>query len=63
MGFTPYDYLDRHLETHLGLWDEAMEAKFHGKGNKWSRKDFDRVTKNYDVSCPGPRPASRPMTE
>ena len=50
MGFTPYDYLDRHLETHFGLWDEAMEAKFHGNGNKWSRKDFDRVTKDYDVS-------------
>lgn len=50
MGFTPYDYKDRHLETHFGLWDEAMKAKFHGNGNKWSRKDFDRVTKNYDVS-------------
>ena len=63
MGFTPYDYLDRFLETHLGLWDEAIEAKFHGKGNKWNRKDFDRVTKDYDARYPSLLLTLRSITE
>lgn len=54
MGFTPYDYLDRFLQAHSRHWDEAMKAKFHGNGKDWDRKDFDRVTNNFDVRHPGP---------
>ncbi len=61
MSFTPYDYLDRFEEGHSHLWDEAMEAKFHGVGKSWDRKDFDRVTKDFDARRP--TPSSRPFTE
>ena len=60
MGFTPYDYLDRFVEAHSRRWDEAMKAKSHGTGKAWNRKDFDRVTKDFDARHPTPQPPSRP---
>lgn len=54
MGFTPYDYLDRFYKAHSRLWDEAMKEKSHGNGKYWNRKDFDRVTKDFDVRHPKP---------
>lgn len=54
MGFTPYDYLDRFIQAHSHLWDEAMEAKFHGNGKDWNREDFDRVTTDFDARHPRP---------
>ena len=49
MGFKPYDYVDRFNRGHLHLWDEAMRAKFQGRGKVWTREDFDRVTGDFDV--------------
>ena len=63
MGFTTYDHLDRNAEHHFGLWDQAMKVKFYGKGEKSGRKDFDRVTKIYDVRHPRSRPILRFVTK
>lgn len=49
MGFTAYDYVDRLTLGHVHLWEEAMRAKFQGKGKAWTREDFDRVTGDFDV--------------
>ncbi|MCJ1452087.1 hypothetical protein MMC28_002428 [Mycoblastus sanguinarius] len=48
MGYKPYDFVDRWKLNHLPLWDEALRAKFYGKGKPWGRKEFDVVTKDFD---------------
>lgn len=51
LGYTPY-----HMavamgspKTNLGLWCEALNAKFHGKGKPWGREEFDRILGDYDA--------------
>ncbi|KAJ4257364.1 hypothetical protein NW762_008483 [Fusarium torreyae] len=51
LGYTPY-----HMavaigspKTNLGLWREALEAKFHGKGKPWGREEFDKILGGYDA--------------
>ena len=34
------------------MWREAIEAKFYGKGKKYTREDFDKVLGNCEVSKP-----------
>ncbi len=48
LGYTPYDYPDRAFLSHFPLWDQALEAKFKGKGKLWGRREFDVVTKDFD---------------
>lgn len=51
LGYKPY-----HMavamgspKTNLGLWCEALRAKFHGKGPKWGRAEFDKLLGDYDA--------------
>ncbi|KAF4556677.1 Hypothetical protein D9617_1g085560 [Elsinoe fawcettii] len=51
LGYTPY-----HMavaigspRTSLGLWREALNAKFHGKGKPWGRAEFDKILGDYDA--------------
>ena len=50
LGFTPYDYMDRVSEGHLRDWTNAMKAKVKGTGTPWGRRDFDRLTGDFDVT-------------
>lgn len=39
----------------LGLWTEAMRAKYMGEGEQWGRRELDVVLGNFDVCtlfCP-----------
>jgi hypothetical protein len=31
------------------LWHRAVDAKFHGKGSKFTGEDFDEMLWRYDV--------------
>jgi hypothetical protein len=31
------------------LWHQAIDAKFHGKGSKFTGEDFDKMLWRYDV--------------
>lgn len=51
LGYTPY-----HMtvaigspKTSLGLWCEALDAKFNGKGKPWGREEFDKILGDYDA--------------
>ncbi|RGP70883.1 hypothetical protein FLONG3_7339 [Fusarium longipes] len=51
LGYTPY-----HMSIAKGspkanyrLWQEALDAKFYGKGNPWGRAEFDRILGPYDA--------------
>lgn len=57
LGYTPY-----HLavamnspKSSLGLWTEALKAKYEGKGKKWGREEFDKLLGEYDsiLDTPG----------
>jgi hypothetical protein len=34
---------------HQGLWIEALEAKFEGKGTAWQREDFQKIFAGFEV--------------
>lgn len=57
LGHTPYHMtiaMDQPRQD-LPLWLSALEAKFHGKGKRWVKEDFERMLLGYDVSlgtCP-----------
>ena len=50
LGFTPYDYVDRMFKGHFRDWENAIEAKFKGTGTPWGRREFDRLTGDFDVT-------------
>ncbi len=50
LGLKPYDWVDRFALGHLPKWDAALRAKFYGEGRPWGRREFDMVTKDFDVS-------------
>ncbi|TWU71559.1 hypothetical protein ED733_000209 [Metarhizium rileyi] len=33
----------QNMETDIDLWIEALEVKFDGKGEKWTREDWDKL--------------------
>ncbi|KAL4732282.1 hypothetical protein ACLX1H_001293 [Fusarium chlamydosporum] len=37
------------LKTNLSLWREALDAKSHGKGKPWGRREFDKILGSYDA--------------
>jgi len=52
LGYTPYHMtiaMDQ-PRRDLPLWLSALEGKFHGKGKRWVKKDFERMLVGYDVS-------------
>ncbi|ENH75031.1 hypothetical protein FOC1_g10010415 [Fusarium oxysporum f. sp. cubense race 1] len=51
LGYTPY-HMSTPLgspKTNLGLWREALDAKFYGKGKLWGREEFDKILGPYDA--------------
>lgn len=36
-------------ENHFNLWNEAIDAKYNGKGVPYSRKEFDKLLHRYDA--------------
>ncbi|KAH7120290.1 hypothetical protein B0J13DRAFT_457004 [Dactylonectria estremocensis] len=51
LGYKPY-----HMtvamgspKTNLGLWCEALHAKFSGRGKPWGRAEFDKILGDYDA--------------
>lgn len=57
LGYKPYHMAVamKSPESSLGLWTEALQAKFEGKGPKWGRAEFDRLLGDYDgiLDVPG----------
>ena len=51
-GYKPYDFIDRFRAGHLPRWDEAMNAKFYGKGKPTGKKELDELTGDFDVWSP-----------
>ena len=41
-------------KSSLGLWTEALQAKYEGKGKKWGREEFDKLLGNFDGICDVP---------
>ena len=39
-------------DRHLQLWQEALDAKFKGKGKRWTGDELDKILWNYDVRVP-----------
>ncbi|CVL10637.1 uncharacterized protein FPRN_12769 [Fusarium proliferatum] len=51
LGYTPY-HMSLSLsgpKTNLGLWREALDTKFYGKGKPWGREEFDKILGPYDA--------------
>lgn len=38
---------------HQGLWIEALDAKFEGRGEPYDREKFDRILGSYEVRTLG----------
>ena len=56
LGYTPYHMavaMDA-PKSSLGLWTEALRAKYQGVGKKWGREEFDKLLGNYDCICDVP---------
>lgn len=51
LGYTPYhmSVAVSSPKTSLGLWCEALNAKYHGKGKPWGREEFDKILGDYDA--------------
>ncbi|KAL8992164.1 MAG: hypothetical protein Q9169_007316 [Polycauliona sp. 2 TL-2023] len=47
-GYMPYDTYDRFVAGHLPRWDEAMNAKFYGKGRPIGKRELDELTGDFD---------------
>lgn len=37
---------------HLTFWNEALEAKFEGKGKPFGKEEFDKFLGDYNVHSP-----------
>ena len=56
LGYTPYHMavaMDA-PRSSLGLWTEALQAKYEGKGKKWGREEFYKLLGNFDSICDVP---------
>ncbi|KAF2660385.1 hypothetical protein K491DRAFT_688424 [Lophiostoma macrostomum CBS 122681] len=58
LGYSVYHMSEacmRSEDRHLQLWQEALNAKFKGKGEHWTGDDLDKVLRNYnaieDIPC------------
>jgi len=55
LGYNVYhmsECVTRWDENHLQLWNEALQAKLHGKGKPWTGDEIDKVLQNYNVRNP-----------
>lgn len=43
-----------HSPTHCTLWCKALDAKFHGKGAPFTRRDWDELLGEYGAVCDVP---------
>lgn len=56
LGYKPYHMavaMDS-PKSSLGLWTEALQAKYEGKGKPWGREEFDKLLGDYDGICDVP---------
>ena len=61
LGYTPYHMavaMDS-PKSSLGLWTEALQAKFEGKGKPYTREDWDQLLGH----CMARRPISANLCE
>ncbi|KAF2730604.1 hypothetical protein EJ04DRAFT_585396 [Polyplosphaeria fusca] len=52
LSYTPYHMSEALKNTkngHLTFWQEALAAKYHGKGKPFGRQEFDKFLGEYDV--------------
>jgi Sulfotransferase domain len=51
LGYHPYHMAEaiRNADVDLECWNEGVEAKLLGKGKKWGREEFDKLTGKCDV--------------
>ena len=57
LGYAPYHMataMGSSPKTSLGLWTEALRAKFHGVGKPWGREEWDKLLGDYDSVCDVP---------
>lgn len=48
-GYNPYRVMAILDKVHLECWDEAMQAKFQGKGKQYGKEEFDKLMGKYNV--------------
>ncbi|KAL8657372.1 MAG: hypothetical protein Q9226_001981 [Calogaya cf. arnoldii] len=46
--------MDRFWLGHNKLWTSQLRAKYYGKGQKWERADFDKITHGFDAIIDSP---------
>ena len=51
LGYTPYHFYEtvKHGIWHMEVADEALNAKFRGKGRPYGKAEFDKWFAGYDV--------------
>jgi hypothetical protein len=50
LGYSPYKITEVFAHrNHVTCWVEAINAKFHGKGNQFQKEGFDKLLGKYDV--------------
>lgn len=55
LGISPtYHMREVAKNKHQGLWIEALEAKFEGKGTAWQREDFERIFAGFEGAADFP---------
>ena len=65
LGYRPYHMTDAVTNSAvvLPLWEEALDAKYNGKGIPWTKEDFDKILGTFDVclgaSCWHPKRLDR----
>ena len=52
LGYRCYNHIEACMGSHRDMkcWNEALDAKYFGKGNKYGRNQFSKILKGFDVS-------------
>lgn len=56
LGYRPYHMAEAitNAAVEFPLWEEALDAKFNGKGQPWTKEDFDKILGRWDVCLKSP---------
>lgn len=60
LGYRPYHMYEVVQSTaHMGIFEEALNAKYYGVGKPYGKAEFDKWFADYDVSIPLKTSAAR----
>lgn len=51
LGYRTYNHVEACLVGHRDMkcWNEALDAKYFGKGKKYGKNEFSKILKGFDV--------------